>query len=50
MTDDECMEDILNDFFCSVFTREDTTDVPNAEQLYHGVEPLELIQITSAQV
>ena len=50
VTDDECMADILNDFFCSVFTREDTTDIPDAEQLYHGMEPLEFVQITPAQV
>ena len=50
VTDDESMAEILNEFFCSVFTREDTTDVPNAEQLYHEEEPLVLVQITSAQV
>ena len=50
VTDDESMAEILNEFFCSVFTREDATDVPIAEQLYHEEEPLVLVQITSAQV
>ena len=49
VTDDESMAEILNEFFCTVL-REDATDVPIAEQLYHEEEPLVLVQITSAQV
>ena len=50
VTDDQSMAEILNDFFCSVFTQEDTSNVPEAEQRYCGGQPLESLEITAAQV
>ena len=40
MTDDSQMAKLLNNFFCSVFTREKLADMPEPEQLYRGDEPL----------
>ena len=50
VTDDQSMAEILNDFFCSVFTQEDTSNVPEAEQRYFGGQPLESFVISAAQV
>ena len=41
---------MLNSFFCSVFTREDTTAIPEAEKLYRGADPLKDVQITVEKV
>ena len=46
VTDDEKMAEMLNEFFCSVFTREDCSRVPEAEQLFEGEEPLESIEFS----
>ena len=40
VTDDSQMAELLNNFFCSVFTREKLADMPEPEQLYRGDEPL----------
>ena len=40
MTDDGEMAELLNNFFCSVFTRENLDAMPEPEQLYTGAEPL----------
>ena len=50
VTDDQSMAEILNDFFCSVFTQEDSSNVPEAEQRYFGGQPLESFVISAAQV
>ena len=50
VTDDENMAEILNDFFCSVFTREDVSVIPEAEQRYHGVDPLVNVHITATKL
>ena len=44
------MAEQLNSFFCSVFTEEDTTSIPVAEQLFHGEEALEDVSITEEKV
>ena len=35
VTDDK-MADILNNHYCSMFTREDMSSMPNVEKLYQG--------------
>ena len=52
VNDDEKMADLLNEFFCSVFTKEDCTYLPCAEQLFDpgaGI-PLDSIQFSEAKV
>ena len=49
-TDDDKMAGLLNDFFCSVFTREDCSNMPEAEQLFTGDTPLETTEITEVKV
>ena len=44
------MAELLNDFFCSVFTREDCSNIPQAEQLFTGEVPLETVEITEEKV
>ena len=44
------MADILNNFFCSVFTREDISHLPAAENLFVGAEKLETVQIKPTTV
>ena len=39
VTDEGRMAEMLNSFFCSVFTQEDLDELPQPEQLYHGEEP-----------
>ena len=36
VTDDKLIAEQLNLFFCSVFTQEDTANVPEAENLFQG--------------
>ena len=50
ITDDDKMAELLNDFFCSVFTSEDCSNVPAAEKLFHGSDPLVNVEITSDTV
>ena len=40
VTDHQQMANILNSFFCSVFTEEDMDTFPEIEQHYHGEEPI----------
>ena len=44
-SDDSAKSEILNEFFCSVFTREDTTFIPELETKHHGPK-LQNIDIT----
>ena len=50
ITDDGKMANLLNSFFCSVFTREDTDSIPEAENLYTGQDPLVSVDITVEKV
>ena len=50
ITDDDKMAELLNDFFCSVFTREDCSNMPDAEQLFTSDIPLETVEITEVTV
>lgn len=43
--EDESKAEILNDFFCSVFTRENMEDIPELKTKHHG-KPLTDIRIT----
>ena len=38
VADNGRMADMLNKFFCSVFTEEDATDFPSVEELYQGAD------------
>ena len=49
-SDDEKMAELLNNFFCSVFTREDVSNLPEAEQLFEGDEPLVTTDFTEEKV
>ena len=44
VSDNAQMAGLLNDFFGSVFTDEDTSSIPEAKPSYHGDAPLENIQ------
>lgn len=50
VTDHQEMADILNNFFCSVFTEEDLANIPEPEQLYHGEDPLTNVKFTRNKV
>ena len=50
ITDETGMADLLNTYFCSVFTREDTSSVPEAEKLYTGPDPLVDVEISEGNV
>ena len=50
VTDDRLMAEQLNQFFCSVFTEEDCTNIPEAEDLFTGDVPLETVEITEEKV
>lgn len=50
VTDDDKMAELLNDFFCSVFTTEDCSNIPVAEKLFTGNSPLETVVITEEKV
>ena len=50
ITDDDKMAELLNDFFCSVFTQEDCSNIPDAEQLFTGDTPLETVEVTEDKV
>ena len=50
LTDDKQMADQLNHFFCSVFTKEDTDQIPVAENLVGDRDTLEDILITEEKV
>ena len=50
VTDDKLMAEQLNLFFCSVFTQEDCSNLPEAENIFAGEEPLEDVDITEEKV
>ena len=52
ITDDSKMAEMLNAFFCSVFTREDLSRMPEAEHYFQGEESerLKTVQITEEKV
>ena len=50
VTDHQQMANILNSFFCSVFTEEDMNNFPEIEQQYHGEEPLINVTFTRKKV
>ena len=49
-TEDKPMADLLNNFFSSVFTKEDMTNFPNAEQIFTGEDPLASVHICPEKV
>ena len=50
LSNEDCEKaEILNDFFCSVFTDEDTANIPSLEKKHHG-PTLDNIEITTEQV
>ena len=50
MTDHQQMANILNSFFCSVFTEEDMDNKQEMEHQYQGEEPLINVAITKDKV
>ena len=50
ISSDEGMANILNEYFSTVYTNEDTSSIPNAPITYQGNEPLEKIIITEDMV
>ena len=50
VTDDQVMAEYLNQFFCSVFTQEDCSNIPEPEILFTGEEPLTDVDITEEKV
>ena len=44
------MAEQLNHFFCSVFTQEECSNIPEAENLFTGDVPLETVEITGGKV
>ena len=50
VTDNQQMCNMLNDFFCSVFTEENLEEIPVVSQQYKGDEPLEDVPITKEKV
>ena len=50
VTDDKLMAEQLNLFFCSVFTQEDLTNMPVAEDLLQGREALVDVNITEEKL
>ena len=50
VTDHQVMSDMLNNFFCSVFTEENLEDMPQVQQQYSGDDPLVDVIITQDKV
>ena len=50
ITDDKMIAEQLNIFFCSVFTNEDSSNLPKPEKLYNGDDPLVDTDITEDKV
>ena len=44
------MAEQLNHFFCSVFTQEECSNIPESENLFTGDVPLETVEITGGKV
>ena len=47
---DEGMANIFNEYFASVYTEEDTSEIPNVPIVYRGNNPLRKIEITVDKV
>jgi hypothetical protein len=50
ITDNKKMAEILNNWYCSVFTRENLDQVPEAEQIFTGEDPLVSVRFTPEAV
>ena len=50
VSDDEAMANLLNKWYCSVFTEEDLTNIPLPENMYEGDEPLVTVHFTAGKV
>ena len=50
VTDHQVMSNMLNDYFCSVFTDENLEDMPEVTQQYRGEQPLTDVTITPDKV
>ena len=50
VTDHLQMANMLNDFFCSVFTEENLEDIPQMAQQYKGDDPLLVVKFTKENV
>ena len=50
VTDHQVMSNMLNNYFCSVFTDENIEEIPAAEQQYVGDDPLLDVTITEEKV
>ena len=50
VTESEKMAGVLNAWDCSVFTDEDLQNIPKAEKLYDGDEPLTSAHFTAGKV
>ena len=50
VVDDKEMAEILNNHYCNMFTREDLSDMPSVENLYHGEEYLSSVNFTAEKV
>ena len=50
VSEEEKMTTILNTYFSSVFTREDLTNIPSANQSYKGDQPLHTLKIDKSDV
>ena len=50
VTDDKKQAEILNQFFTSVFTREDLERIPTMDPIYTGESPLQSAQMTEEQI
>ena len=50
ISNDEEMANTLNEYFTSVYTEEDTSEIPSAPIIYQGNEPLRKINITEEMV
>ena len=50
LSDDIDMAEALNGFFTSVFTREDTSHIPQPKQYFTGDNPLTDVEFSTARV
>ena len=50
VTDSEHMANLLNKWYCSVFTKENLTNIPNPEMSYQGDQPLNSVNFTAGKV
>ena len=50
ITDDKEMADTLNRHYCNIFTKEDLSNMPSVEILYHGDDYLSSVSFTTEKV